>query len=347
MKKIATIGLDIAKNVFQVHAADADGSTAFNRKIKRADLLEFFAKLPPCLVGLEACSTAHHWGRRIAEFGHEVRLIHPAYVKPFVKRGKTDFNDAEAINEALTRKTMRFVPVKSAEQQASAIIFQTRTLVIRQKTQSINALRSHLAELGIVTALGNTGLKALVAIVNNEQDDRIPASARFALHQVLKQIEFFEEHLAQLDREIKARTKHDDDIKRLMTIPGVGPISAIAITTLVPEPGGFKSARHFAAWIGLTPKSHSSGDSQVLGKISRMGNGQLRSLLVTGAMSVLRNTKSDERVSPWVAKIRKRRPFKVAAVALANKTARIVWALLVRGGNYAKPGSSVHAETMV
>ncbi|MDV4182961.1 IS110 family transposase [Rhizobium brockwellii] len=336
----------MAKNVFQVHAADADGSTAFNRKIKRADLLKFFAKLPPCLVGLEACSTAHHWGRRIAEFGHEVRLIHPAYVKPFVKRGKTDFNDAEAINEALTRKTMRFVPVKSAEQQASAIIFRTRTLVVRQRTQAINALRSHLAEFGVATAQGTTGLQALIAIANDEQDDRIPASARFALHQILRQIEFLEENIARLDREIKARTKHDDDVKRLMTIPGVGPISAIAIKTLVPDPGGFKSARHFAAWIGLTPKSHSSGESQVLGNISRMGNGQLRALLVTGAMSVLASAKTDDKLSPWLAKLRKRRPFKVAAVALANKTARIVWALLVRGGNYTKSGSSVDVGTM-
>ncbi|WP_165448495.1 IS110 family RNA-guided transposase [Rhizobium ruizarguesonis] len=253
MKKIATIGLDIAKNVFQVHAADPDGSTAFNRKIKRPDLLEFFAKLPPCLVGLEACSTAHHWARRIAEFGHEVRLIHPAYVKPFVKRGKSDFNDAEAINEALTRKTMRFVPIKSAEQQASSMIFRTRALAIRQRTQAINALRSHLAELGVATTQGRTGLKALIAIANDEQDGRVPASARFALHQILRQIEFLDEYIARLDREILARAKKDDDIKRLMTIPGIGPIIAIAITALVPEPKEFKSARHFAAWIGLTP----------------------------------------------------------------------------------------------
>ncbi|MGO6943157.1 IS110 family transposase [Rhizobium johnstonii] len=346
MKTIATIGLDIAKNVFQVHAADADGSTAFNRKIKRADLLEFFKKLPPCLVGLEACSTAHHWARRIAEFGHEVRLIHPAYVKPFVKRGKTDFNDAEAINEALTRKTMRFVPVKSAEQQASAMIFRTRTLAIRQRTQAINALRSHLAELGVATPRGTTGLKALIAIANDEHDGRIPASARFALQQILKQIEFLGEYIARLDREILARTKNDADIKRLMTIPGIGPIIAVAITALAPDLSGFKSARHFAAWIGLTPKSHSSGESQALGNISRMGNSHLRTLLVTGAMSVIRSAKTAERVSPWLAKLRKRRPFKVAAVALANKTARIVWALLTRGGNYSKPGSSADVGTI-
>jgi transposase len=263
-----------------------------------------------------------------------------------VKRGKSDFNDAEAINEALTRKTMRFVPVKSAEQQASAMIFRARTLAIRQRTQAINALRSHLAELGVATAQGTTGLKALIAIANDEHDGRFPASARFALQQILKQIEFLGEYIARLDREILARTKNDADIKRLMTIPGVGPLIAVAITALAPDLSGFKSARHFAAWIGLTPKSHSSGESQALGNISRMGNSHLRTLLVTGAMSVIRSAKTAERVSPWLAKLRKRRPFNVAAVALANKTARIVWALLIRGGNYIKPGGTVDVGTM-
>ncbi|MGN7737055.1 IS110 family transposase [Ensifer sp. 22564] len=334
MKNVATIGLDIAKEVFQVHGADADGAPLFNRKLRRAELLEFFGKLPPCVVGIEACSTSHDWARRIAQFGHEVRLIHPIYVKPFVKRGKTDAADAEAINEALTRKAMRFVPVKSMEQQASAMVFRARAMFVRQRTQAVNALRGHLAELGIATGRGMANVRALTKLVGNGSEDGLPAAARFAMSEIADQIEFLQQRIAKLDHEILVRARDDGVTKRLMTVPGIGAITALAIKSLVHDPDSFKSARHFAAWIGLTPKSHSSGASQTLVGISKMGNSQLRTLLVTGAMSVLMHLKADDKTEPWLSRLKNRRPFKVAAVALANKTARIVWALLTKGGIY-------------
>lgn len=344
MENVATIGLDIAKDVFQVHGAAADGTPLFNRKLRRAEVLSFFKSLPKCVVALEACGTAHHWARCIAELGHEVRLIHARYVKPFVKRGKTDVGDAEAINEALARKTMRFVPVKSIDQQAAAMIFRARSLFVRQRTQAINALRSHLAELGIVTGRGHANARSLTRLVGNESENGLPASAGFGLQQIVKQIEFLDRRIGELNSEILAQAKHDDTTQRLMTIPGIGPISAVAIKSLVPDPDGFKSARHFATWLGLTPKSHSSGDRHVLGRISKMGNTQLRSLLVSGAMVVLRNAKDDDKTNPWLSRLKNRRPFKVAAVALANKTSRIAWALLVKGGAYTRPSSATSFE---
>jgi transposase len=337
VKDVSTIGLDLAKHVFQVHGANAEGSPVFNRKLRRGEVLRFFEKLPPCLVGMEACGTAHYWAREIAALGHEVRLIPPAYVKPFVKRGKTDAADAEAIGEAVTRKTMRFVPVKTARQQAATMVLKTRALLVRQRTQAVNALRAHLAELGIIAAVGMAKVAALVAIVRDETDARLPPAARFALMAVVDQIGALAGQIDRLERSIVTGAKRDEDMRRLTTIPGVGAITAATIKSLVPDPGGFKSGRHFAAWLGLAPRPHSSGGKERLGRISKMGNPELRTLLVIGATSVLRIARNDARARPWLTALLARRPFKVAAVALANKMARIIWALLNRGGIYRCP----------
>jgi transposase len=257
--KITTIGLDLAKNVFQAHAAAADGSTIFSRKLRRSEVLEFFQKTPPCLVGLEACGGAHHWARQIRALGHEVRMMPPAYVKPFVKRGKTDAGDAEAISEAVGRKTMRFVPIKPAEQQADAVVLKTRALLVGQQTQAINALRAHLAEFGIIAGAGKSKVAPLIAIVDDEADTRLPSAARFALHHLAREIERLTDQIKTLEKAIVVATRRDDTARRLTTIPGIGAITAATILALVPDPAGFRSSRHFAARLGLTPKPHSSG----------------------------------------------------------------------------------------
>lgn len=334
MKQITTIGLDLAKQFFQVHAADAEGTPILNRKLRRAEVLRFFEKQPSCLVGIEACGSAHHWAREIGALGHEVRLIPPAYVKPFVKRGKTDAADAEAISEAVTRKTMRFVPVKSAERQAAGMVLKTRALLVRQQTQAINALRAHLSELGIIAGVGTTKIVGLMAIVRDETDKRLPKAARFALTTIADQIEALAQQISKLERELVADAKRDQDMRRLTTIPGVGAITAASIKAFIPDPSGFRSGRHLAAWLGLTPKPHSSGGKERLVGISKMGNPELRSLLVLGATAVLRYVRGNANASKWLVDLLGRRPFKVAAVALANKMARIIWALLTKGGVY-------------
>jgi len=341
VRQITTIGLDLAKNVFQAHGADAEGSPLFNRKLRRADVLRFFEKLSPSLIGMEACGSAHYWAREIAALGHDVRLIPPIYVKPFVKRGKTDAADAEAISEAVTRKSMRFVPVKTADQQAAGMVLKTRALLVRQQTQAINALRAHLSELGVIAGIGTSKVAALIEIVRDQADARLPQAARLALGEIATQIEALTRQIDKLEREIVADAKRDDDMRRLTTIPGVGAIIAASIKALVPDPDGFKSGRHFAAWLGLTPKPHSSGGKERLSGISKMGNPMLRSLLVLGATSVLRHVDGNDKAPQWLTKLLARRPFKVAAVALANKTARIIWALLTKGGVYRNTEASI------
>jgi transposase len=340
VKHITSIGLDLAKQVFQVHGADAEGSTIFNRKLRRAEVLRFFEKQPACLVGLEACGSSHYWAREIAALGHEVRLIPPAYVKPFVKRGKTDAADAEAISEAVTRKTMRFVPVKSAEQQAAAMVLKTRALLIRQRTQAINALRAHMSEFGIISAIGTAKATGLIEIVREAADPRLPKAVLLALAEIANQIEALAQQIDKLERVIVAEAKRDEDMRRLATVPGVGAITAASIKALVPDPGGFKSGRHFAAWLGLTPKPHSSGGKERLGGISKMGNPDLRSLLVLGATGVLRYARGNAKAPLWLNALLARRPYKVVAVALANKMARIIWALLIKGGTYRGLGAA-------
>lgn len=338
MSQIHIVGLDLAKHVFQVHGICADGLVIVKRQLRRSQVLTFFSKLSPCLVGMEACGGAHFWAREIASFGHQVRLMPPAYVKPYVKRGKTDAGDAEAICEAVSRPTMRFVPVKTAEQQAAAMVLKTRDLLVRQRNQTVNALRAHLSELGIVGGTGVSRVAGLIAVVHDESDSRLPDAARRALADLADQIEVLGEHLRRLEREIVEQARQDKDLRRLTTVPGIGPITAASLKALVPDPKGFVSGRHFAAWLGLTPQSHSSGGKERLGRISKMGNPTLRTLLILGATTVLRHARNGGKASAWVMAILARRPPKVAAVALANKTARIVWALLVKGGVYRKPG---------
>lgn len=343
MDEVSIIGLDLAKQAFQVHGAHGSGAPLFNRKLRRAEVLKFFGKLPRCLVGMEACASSHHWAREITALGHDVRLIPPQYVKPFVKRGKTDAADAAAICEAVSRPTMRFVPVKSAEQQAAVMVLRTRALLVRERTQSINALRGHMGELGVVATSGLANVKALAAVVRDGEDVRLPRAARLALMEIVETIESLSARIERLEREIVVEARRDADMRRLATIPGVGPIIAMAIKAFVPDPDGFTSARHFAAWIGLTPKAHSSGGKERLGRISKMGNTELRSLLTTGATSVLRHVRDREKVWPWLKEMLVRRPFKVVAVALANKIARTIWALLTNGGVYRAPGATTAA----
>ena len=333
MGEVSTIGLDLAKHVFQVHGVDAEGHVVLRKQLRRGAIVKLFTELPPCAVGIEACASAHYWAREIAVLGHRVRLMPPAYVKPYVKRGKNDMADAEAICEAVMRPTMRFVPVKSAEQQANAMIYKVRELLVRQRTQLTNALRSHLSEMGIVAAQGVGKLADLVAVVGDENDSRLPPPARQALRELVRQIEALEARIEPLQREIVAQVRASEAGRRLAGIPGVGPITAGALLAMVPDPAGFRSARHFATWLGFAPRQNSSGGKQRLGSISKQGNRYLRTLLILGAANVLRFQRKGA-ISPWLAALRGRRPFKVVAVALAHKMARIAWALMVKGGSY-------------
>jgi transposase len=331
---IITVGVDLAKNVFQVHAVGAEGKIVVRRQVRRAEMLKFFAELRPCLIGMEACASAHHWARELKALGHEVRLMPPAYVKPYVKRGKTDAADAEAICEAVTRPTMRFVAVKSIEQQAVLMLHKTRDLLVRQRTALINALRAHLAEYGIITGKGPAGVAALMKVLHEVQE-RLPALARSALHAIADQIRVLASEVDRLETQILAWHRTNDTSRRLATIPGIGPISASAIAAAVPNASLFRAGRQFAAWLGLTPRPHSSGGKEKLGGISKQGDGYLRRLLVVGATAVMRKARQDASYQPWLAQLLERKPVKLATVALANKTARIAWAIMTRNEVYA------------
>lgn len=343
MEKITTIGLDLAKSVFQVHAITEDGHIAVRRALRRSQVLEFFRNIAPCLVGIEACGSAHYWANAIGEFGHTVRVMPPAYVKPYVKRNKTDAADAEAICEAVTRPTMRFVPIKSPEEQAASMVLKTRELFVRQRSQTANAMRAHMAELGIIAATGMTSIAKLIAVLRDDRDQRLPNSARTALLEMAEQIEKLTTRVEALDSKIVAAEKADEAARRLTTIPGVGPIIAATVRAAVPDPAAFRTGRDLAAWIGITPRANSSGGKERLGKISKQGNKQLRTLLIVGATSILKQVRRGVKLPAWVVSLIARRPYKVAAVALANKMARTIWALLVKGGIYQPPSSSVTA----
>ena len=335
--QVSTIGIDLAKNVFQVHGIDAAGAVVFTRKLRRSQILPLFAKLPSCLVGMEACATAHHWARELEALGHDVRLMPASYVKAYVKRGKNDAADAAAICEAVTRPSMRFVPVKSVEQQAALMLHRARDLLIRQRTQLINALRAHLAELGMVAATGRDGVKKLIAIVADEIEEQLPDPMREALQALIAQLEALQQQTGRLECQIHAQHRASDASRRLETIPGIGVIGATAIAATVSDPTVFKSGREFAAWIGLVPRQTSSGGKERLGSISKQGDRYLRRLLVVGATAVLRHARAHPDKHPWPMQLLARRPAKVVAVALANKMARIAWAVLVRGGTYRAP----------
>jgi transposase len=335
--QVNTIGLDIAKQVFQAHGAACTGHVVFRKRLTRSKLLAFFAAQPPCVVAMEACAGAHHWGRELGLLGHTVRLIPPAYVKPFVKRQKNDAADAEAICEAAQRPTMRFVPVKSEEQQANGVLFRARDLLVHQRTQCINALRGHLAEYGHVFPQGVVHVETLISRVEDPETN-LPDSARVILKVLISTFTSLEAQVRELDAAIRRRSKADPVARRLTTIPGVGPVAATAITALVPAPEGFQAGRDFAAWLGLTPLQKSTGGKQKLGAISKRGERTLRRLLILGASAVVRWASS--RGAPagsWLAQMLPRKPKMLVTVALANKLARIVWALLVKGGTYRAP----------
>jgi transposase len=333
MGEVTTIGLDLAKHVFQVHGVDAEGATVLRKQLRRAQVLAFFSRLPHCLVGLEACATAHYWARELGALGHEVRLMPAQYVKAYIKRNKHDAADAEAICEAVGRPTMRFVPVKTAEQQASQLLHRGREQLVRQRTMLVNALRAHLAEFGMVAAQGLRNVGELVAIVRDDGDRRLPAVARQVLQVLANQIEQIEAAVTALERQLLVWHKTNPVSQRLASIPGIGPIIATAIATTVTDPNVFRSGREFAAWLGLVPRQNSTGGKIRLGGITKRGNRYLRRLLINGASANLlrsRATKAD----PWVIGLRRRRPPLVVAVALANKTARIAWAVMLRQKEY-------------
>ena len=336
MAQVSTVGLDLAKNVFQVHGIDAQGAVIVRRPLRRAEVLPFFAKLSPCLVGMEACGTAHYWARELIKLGHIVRLMPPAYVKPYVKRGKSDAADAEAIAEAVRRPTMRFVAVKTVDQQAVLMLHKVRDLLVRQRTMLINALRGHLAEFGIVAAQGAAGVKSAIAQFRTDQAS-LPELARSAIRRLIGQIEEVAEQLRSAETEIVAWCRSDAASRRLLTIPGIGPITASAIAAAVPDPTLFRSGRQFAAWLGLTPRPQSSGGKDRLGGISKQGDGTIRRLLVVGATAVIRVARQDNPGRAWAKRLLERKPARLVSVALANKTARIAWAVMTRGDVYRAP----------
>ena len=326
------IGLDTSKAVFTLHGVDRDEKAVLRRNLKRAEMEAFFAKLPPTHVALEACGGSHHWGRRLASFGHTVQLIPPQYVKPFVKRGKNDRNDAEAISEAAARPGMPSVAVRSAEQQADAIVLSARELLVRQRTQLVNAVRGHAAEFGIVAAKGTSQLPALLEVV--AAGEAVPDAAKQMLAFLGGQVAQLDERILELERRMKQQHKANPVSQLLAEVPGIGPIGALSLALTI-DPGRFQSGRHLAAWLGLTPKEHSTGGRQRLGGISRAGNERLRQLLVLGAMAVIRYAKPGSKsASAWLLALLERKPRKLAAVALANKMARIVWAMMTSGQEF-------------
>ena len=327
MKEVGVIGIDLAKRSFQVHGAKADGSVAFRRKLSRGRLLGFLASHAPCTVAMEACGSAHYRGREIMALGHEVRLVPPIHVKPFVKRHKNDAADAEAITEAAQRPTMHFVAVKSEAQQARAMLFHTRDLLVRQRTQTIDALRGHLAEYGVVAPQGRARIRQLAGVLEGG-DSGLPEAVVELGGRLLGQIDELDEKIGGLDRKIRTSARECEETERPMTIPGVGPITALALQAFAPPMESFRRGRDFSAWLGLVPRQYTTGGKPRLGRISKMGQRDLRRLPVSGAMSVIRQTsRRGEITDPWLAGMLARKPKKVVAVALANRTARRIWAL--------------------
>jgi transposase len=335
---ITTIGLDLAKSVFQVHGIDASGAVVIRKTLRRPQVMPFFAKLPPCIVGMEACGTSHHWARELMKLGHQVRLMPPAYVRPYVKRGKTDANDAEAICEAVTRPTMRFVSAKSREQQAALALHRTRELLVKERTQLVNMIRGLLAEFGTDIPRGLERALAMARQIAEGDILDLPDEASMSIVELSRQALAAHERLRSIDRAVLASHRASDVAVRLATIPGIGPIGASALAASVADPHQFKSGREFAAWLGLTPLQQSSGGKDRQGRISKMGDKYLRKLLIVGMTSLVRRAKSKpESVDPYLVGLLARKPVRVATVAMANKAARVAWAVMARGGTYRAP----------
>ncbi len=337
MGNVTTIGLDLAKSVFQVHGVDGEGAVVVRQRLTRARMLKFFAKLPPCLIGIEACASSHFWARELIALGHDVKLMPAQYVKPYVKRGKNDAADAEAICEAVTRPTMRFVGIKSPEQQSAMMLHRVRLILSRQRTQLSNALRAHMAEFGIVAPVGRRGIDRLLDVIADTEDARISAEVRACLEMLAAQLRVVKAQILENDRRIMASARATEVGRRLMEIPGVGPLLASAFVATVADPAIFQSGRHLAAWIGLVPRQNSSGGKERLGSITKAGNRYLRQMLIVGAMAVIRHAERNGAKRPWLVQLLARRKAKVAAVALANKTARTIWAMMVSGERYREP----------
>lgn len=343
--QVSTIGLDLAKRVFQVHGVDAAGAVVERKRLRRGEVLRFFGSLPACLVGMEACASAHYWARELIALGHQVRLMPPSYVKPYVKRGKNDASDAAAICEAVTRPSMRFVPVKPAADQAALLLHRSRELLVRQRTMLVNAIRAHMAEFGIVAGGGRAQLNQLLADLEDGVHEALPEIARTALLTLAGQLRNTEAEIKRIEREILAWHRASRESRRLATIPGIGPLTASALAASVPDAAQFRSGRDLAAWLGLVPRQNSSGGKERLGHISKQGNRYLRRLLVLGATAVLRHRQVRERAGGvWLADLMSRRPARVVTVALANKMARTVWALLARGETYRAPAARSAAQ---
>lgn len=337
MGEVTIIGVDLAKSVFQLHGSGSDGRVVFRKKLSRVQFRRFLERMAPCIVAMEACATAHYWGREISSMGHEVRLIPPVYVKPFVKRHKNDAADAEAIVEAALRPAMRFVPIKSADQQSLAMLLKTREMLVRQRNQLVNALRGHLMEHGITAPAGLAFVKRLAAQIENPTA-ALPELVIDMTRVFLEQIASCSERIASLGQRLREEAGRDAQAVRLQTAPGIGPINAMAILAFAPDMTSFRRGRDFAAWLGLVPRQNSTGGKQRLGRVSKMGQRDIRRLLVIGAMSRIRwAERSDRPTDPWLAQMLVRKPRMLVAIALANKMARIVWAMLTKGEDFRMP----------
>ena len=334
-KSITVIGLDLAKSVFQVHGINAEGEVVVRRKLSRSRVLAYFNQLEPCLVGMEACATAHYWGRELRALGHDVKLMPPQFVKPYLKSQKNDMRDAEAICEAVTRPTMRFVPIKTPDQQALLALHGVRDHWVRLSTRLIYTLRGYLAEFGIVAARGRMGVEAILDTLADDQDDRIPDLARECLRPLASELRHVKRQILEMDRKILKAHRANSICQRLETIPGVGPVIATRVVAEVPDPKIFKSGRAFSAWVGLVPKQNSSGGRERMGQITKKGNPELRRLLVAGAISmIIRAKQSDFTRHPWLSRLLERKPMMVVAIAMANKIGRMIWALMVKGEKF-------------
>ncbi|MBC9035233.1 IS110 family transposase [Sphingomonas sp. JC676] len=336
MANVHVVGLDIAKSVFQLHGLDEAGTIVLQKRLTRARLLPFFEKLSPCLVGIEACATSHYWAREIARFGHQVRLMPAQYVKPYVKRQKNDMADAEAIAEAVTRPNMRFVAPKAPEEQSAMMLHKVRLMLNRQLVMLTNAIRAHMAEFGIVAPVGRGGVDRLLQVIEDEADARVPSAARQCLQMLVGQLHLVKRQILENDRQVLALTRSSELGRRLMEVPGIGPLVASALVACVPDPSVFRCGRNMAAWMGLVPRQNSSGGKERLGSITKAGNRYLRQMLFAGAMAVIRRAMQSTRRT-WIVRLLERRKPKVAAIALANKNARIAWAMMMSGDRYREP----------